>query len=243
MAGNAGVLANAFAVWEERPELVLQVEDVQGRVAAACRASGRPADAVRLVAVAKFQPVEAVAQAVALGLSDIGENRVQEARQKMQAVEGATWHMIGRLQSNKAALAARIFHWLHSLDRPELVPLLGRAAQQRTQPLQVLVEVNLAAERQKGGCEPEAAAGIITACRDYPMLRVRGLMTVPPASGDPRPYFRDLRRLLVRLREMFPDLSLDQLSMGMSGDFEAAIAEGATMVRIGTAIFGRRQGG
>ncbi len=243
MAGNAGDLANAFAVWEERPKLVLQVEEVRARVEAACRVCGRPAEAVRVVAVAKFQPAEAVAEAVAQGLLDIGENRVQEARATMRAVPGAVWHMIGRLQSNKAALAARIFSWLHSLDRLELVPLLGRAAEGRSDPLQVLVEVNLAGERQKGGCEPEAAAGIVAACRDYPMLEVRGLMTVPPATGDPRPYFRDLRTLLSQMRETFPDLSLDQLSMGMSGDFEAAIAEGATMVRIGTAIFGARRGG
>ncbi len=222
---------------------MLQAEEVRARVDAACRASGRPAGAVRIVAVAKFHPAEAVADAVAAGFRDIGENRVQEARAKMQAVEGATWHLIGRLQSNKAALAAKLFDWLHSLDRPELVPLLGRAAEGREEPLQVLVEVNLAGECQKGGCEPEAAAGIIAACRDYPMLKVRGLMTVPPATGDPRPYFRDLRTLLAQTCEKFPDLSLDQLSMGMSGDFEAAIAEGATMVRIGTAIFGPRQGG
>ena len=195
------------------------------------------------MAVAKFQPAEAVAEAVGKGLLDIGENRVQEARAKMQAVPGATWHMIGRLQSNKAALAARLFDWVHSLDRPELVPLLGRGAAGRGTPLRVLIEVNVAGERQKGGCAPEEAAGIVAACRDYPMLEVHGLMTVPPASGDPRPYFRDLRMLLSRLRETFPDLPLDQLSMGMSGDFEAAIAEGATMVRIGTAIFGARRGG
>lgn len=222
---------------------MVQVEEVRARVEAACRASGRSAGSVRLVAVAKFQPAEAVAQALAKGLPDIGENRVQEARAKMQAVPGATWHMIGRLQSNKAALAARLFDWLHSLDRPELVPLLGRGAAGRGTPLRVLIEVNVAGERQKGGCAPEEAAGIVAACRDHPMLEVRGLMTVPPTSGDPRPYFRDLRTLLSRLRETFPDLPLDQLSMGMSGDFEAAIAEGATMVRIGTAIFGARRGG
>jgi len=198
---------------------------------------------VRIVAVGKFQPAEAIRQAVAAGLGDIGENRVQEAREKMQLVPGARWHMVGRLQSNKAALAARLFDVLHSLDRLELVPLLGRGAQGRGSALEVLVEVNLAEERQKGGCEPEAAAEIIRACRDYPMLKVRGLMTVPPATGDPRPYFRELGRLLSHLREACEDPSLDQLSMGMSGDFEAAIAEGATMVRIGTAIFGARQGG
>lgn len=222
---------------------MLQVEQIRSRVEVACRRSGRPAGAARVVAVAKFQPAQAVAEAVTAGLLDIGENRVQEGREKMQAVTGAIWHMIGRLQSNKAALAAQLFNWLHSLDRMELVPLLGRAAEAREDPLQVLVEVNLSGERQKGGCEPAAAAGIIAACRDYPMLKVRGLMTVPPATGDPRPYFRDLRMLLSEMREKFQDLSLDQLSMGMSGDFEAAIAEGATMVRIGTALFGTWQGG
>jgi len=222
---------------------VLRVQEVRGRVEEACRAAGRPPDAVRIVAVGKLQPVEAVAEAVAAGLVDVGESRVQEARTKMAAVDGARWHMIGRLQGNKAAVVGRVFDWLHSLDRGELVPLLARGASGRKAPLQVLIQVNLAGEPQKGGCEPDAAAGLIAACRDHPGLAVRGLMTVPPAGGDPRPQFRRLRSLLEELREEFPALDLRELSMGMSGDFEAAIAEGATMVRIGTAIFGPRQGG
>jgi len=196
-----------------------------------------------VVAVAKFHPASAVAAALAAGLQDIGENRVQEARAKMREVPGATWHMIGRLQSNKAALAARLFDWVHSLDRIELVSALGGGAARRRDPLQVLVQVNLAGEAQKGGCDPGETRAVLEACREYPALKPRGLMIVPPASGDPRQQFAALRELLGTLRDEFPEFALDLLSMAMDGDFEAAIAEGATMVRIGTALFGPRQGG
>lgn len=243
LAGNRRAPANGSCVWEERPELATAVQGVLEAVAAAAARAGRPQDAVRVVAISKFHPAEAVQEVVRAGLRDVGENRVQEARAKMRLVAGATWHMVGRLQANKAALAARLFDWLHSLDRAELVPVIGSAAAKRERPLSVLVQVNLAGDARKGGCAPADVAKILRRCRDHAMLAPRGLMVVPPQEEEPRPHFAALRRLREQLQAEFPEFRLDQLSMGMSGDFEAAIAEGATMVRIGTAIFGPRQGG
>jgi hypothetical protein len=237
-------LANATRGWEETLELAPNVQAVHAQVEQACAHAGRPPESVRIIAVAKFHPASAVRAVVEAGLLHIGENRVQEAREKAASVEGAVWHMVGRLQTNKAAQAAELFTWIHSVDRIELAQALGRAAQRRrTSPLQVLVQVNLAGERQKGGCPAQDVPDLLAAMQDYPMLAPRGLMIVPPAGSDPRPEFRALRELLERMHGQFPGLALDQLSMGMSGDFAEAIAEGATMVRIGTAIFGARQGG
>lgn len=237
-------MANASRDWEERPLLATNVEAVRAQVEVACARAGRAPDSVRIVAVAKFHPASAVRAVIAAGLQDIGENRVQEARGKALEVPQAVWHMVGRLQTNKAAQAAEIFTWIHSVDRIELAAALGRAAaQRRTSALNVLVQVNLAGEPQKGGCPADRVPELLAALRDFPMLAPRGLMIVPPAEGNPRPFFRALRELRGRLHEQFPALQLQELSMGMSGDFAEAIAEGATMVRIGTAIFGSRQGG
>ncbi|MDA8345988.1 MAG: YggS family pyridoxal phosphate-dependent enzyme [Thermaerobacter sp.] len=237
-------MANATRVWEERPELPPNVQAVREQVEEACARAGRPPESVRIIAVAKFHPASAVQAALAAGLTDIGENRVQEAREKAEQIPHAVWHMVGRLQTNKAAQAAELFSWIHSVDRIELAAALGRAAaRRRSTPLQVLVQVNLAGELQKGGCPAQAVPEVLAALKDYPMLAPRGLMIVPPEGQSPRPEFQALRELLSRMRDRFPDLALDQLSMGMSGDFAEAIAEGATMVRIGTAIFGSRQGG
>lgn len=234
--------ANATSKWGERPALEARVAQVLDRVAEACARAGRPATAVRVVAVAKFHPAEAVQAAVDAGLRDIGENRVQEAAQKAAQVRTAVWHMVGRLQGNKAAKAAGLFEWVHSLDRPDLVALLQSGAARRGRPLQVLIQVNVAAEPQKAGCLPGAAEGLLEQVASQPMLAARGLMTVPPAGADPRPHFAALRELLQRLQAQGAPSGFDQLSMGMSGDFAQAIAEGATMVRIGTMIFGPRGG-
>lgn len=234
--------ANATGKWGERPALEARVAQVLDRVAEACVRAGRPASAVRVVAVAKFHPAEAVQAVVDAGLRDIGENRVQEAAQKATQVRSAVWHMVGRLQGNKAARAAGLFDWVHSLDRRDLVPLLESGAARRGTPLQVLVQVNLAGEPQKAGCLPEEAQDLLMEVASRPMLAARGLMTIPPAGGDPGPYFAALRELLQRLQAQGAPSGFDQLSMGMSGDFAQAIAEGATMVRIGTMIFGPRGG-
>lgn len=234
--------ANVPDKWEERPDLEAQVARVRDAVAVACGAAGRQPASVRIVAVAKFHPAEKVQAAIGLGLADIGENRVQEAAQKASQVQGATWHMVGRLQANKAAKAARLFDWLHSLDRTDLIRLVAAGAAGRESPLQVLIQVSLAGEPQKGGCDPDEVEGILEEISRQPMLIPRGLMTVPRVGEDPRPQFARLREILRRLRDRGAPAEFDQLSMGMSGDFAEAIAEGATMVRIGTMIFGPREG-
>lgn len=234
--------ANVPDKWEERPDLEAQVARVRDAVAVACGAAGRQPASVRIVAVAKFHPAEKVQAAIGLGLADIGENRVQEAAQKASQVQGATWHMVGRLQANKAAKAAHLFDWLHSLDRTDLIRPVAAGAAGRESPLQVLIQVSLAGEPQKGGCDPDEVEGILEEISRQPMLIPRGLMTVPRVGEDPRPQFARLREILRRLRDRGAPADFDQLSMGMSGDFAEAIAEGATMVRIGTMIFGPREG-
>jgi pyridoxal phosphate enzyme (YggS family) len=167
----------------------------------------------------------------------LGENRVQEAREKIEALgRPVPWHLIGSLQTNKAKDAARLFDWIHSVDRLELARELSRRAHGAERTLDVLLQVNLGDEPQKGGVAPAEVKGLREAMAGLPGLRVRGLMAIPPVTESPertRPYFR-------RLRELRDELGLEHLSMGMSADFEVAIEEGATMVRVGTAIFGPR---
>jgi PLP dependent protein len=215
---------------------------VRERIEAAAVRSGRPASAVMLVAVSKTMPAEAAREAVAAGVRILGENRVQEAREKIALVPGlAEWHMIGHLQTNKAKLAVALFSRIHSLDSIRLACELERHAEEAGKKLRCLVEVNLGEEFQKSG---EAEGGIRTLLEEasrFSHLAIDGLMIVPPFLSDPeavRPFFRRLRLLRDELvREGFP---LPELSMGMSHDFEVAIEEGATLVRIGTALFGTR---
>jgi len=210
--------------------------EVRDRIAAAARGAGRDPDGVRLVAATKTVPAERVAEAVALGVADIGENRAQELLAKADALRECApaasaevcWHFLGRLQRNKVRSLAPHVGWWQSVDRESLGVAIGRHAPGA----RVLVEVNLAGEPQKGGCTPGAAGGLVDALR-HAGLRVEGLMTIPPADDDPRPWFAGLR-------ELAASLDVRELSMGMTDDFEAAVAEGATMVRIGRAIFGAR---
>jgi len=209
--------------------------DVRERISVAARDVSRDADAVRLVAATKMVPAARVAEAVALGVPDIGENRAQELLAKAQELDAhastaaaARWHFLGRLQRNKVrSLAARVTWW-QSVDREAL----GAAIARHAPGARILVEVNLAGEPQKGGCAPGDAARLVDALR-HEDLRVEGLMTIPPAGDDPRRWF-------AALRELAADLGVHELSMGMTDDFEAAVAEGATMVRVGRAIFGAR---
>ena len=217
---------------------------VWDRIEAAAVRSGRPVSAVTLVAVSKTMPAEVVREAVAAGVRILGENRVQEAREKIALVPGvAEWHLIGHLQTNKAKLAVALFSRIHSLDSIRLARELERYAEEAGKDLRCLVEVNLGGEAQKSGeAEGEIRALLAEASR-FSHLAIDGLMIVPPFLSDPeavRPFFRRLRLLRDQLvREGFP---LTELSMGMSQDFEAAIEEGATLVRIGTALFGSRDG-
>jgi pyridoxal phosphate enzyme (YggS family) len=217
---------------------------VQRRVDEAVRGCGRDSAAVTLIAVGKTFPAEVVNEAVAAGATDLGENRVQEAVAKKPEVAPARWHLIGPLQRNKARAALEVFDIVHTIDRFEIADrlqfLLGEHWPDRR--LEVLLEVNVAAEPQKAGVEPGEARELLDHVLGLDRLKVRGLMAIPPWGEDPeasRPWFRQLRELRDRL-EQERDYPLPELSMGMSHDFEIAIAEGATMVRVGTAIFGPR---
>jgi pyridoxal phosphate enzyme (YggS family) len=215
---------------------------ILGRIEAA--AGGRTVD---LLAVSKTQPAEAVAALAAAGQRRFGENYVQEAQGKVAALRplGLRWHLIGHLQSNKAALAASLFDCIESVDRAKLLPLLdaGRAAA-GLPPLDILLQVNIDDEASKSGCAPADLPDLARTARACPRLRLRGLMSIPAPSPDldsRRRSFAALRALFERLAGEHP--GLDTLSMGMSEDFELAIAEGATEVRVGSALFGPRGGG
>jgi pyridoxal phosphate enzyme (YggS family) len=221
-----------------------RVAAVRRAIAAAAARAGRDPAAVTLVAVSKGFGPEAVAAAAAAGVTDVGENRVQEALAKMAALGalGVRWHLIGRLQTNKVRLLGDRFHLIHAVDRPQLVEELARRL---PGPQDVLMEVNVSGEASKAGVRPEGAADLARAIRASGRLRLRGLMTVAPAVADPeaaRPCFVRLRQLRDRLQEVL-GAPLPDLSMGMSGDFPVAVEEGATLVRVGRAIFGERPPG
>jgi hypothetical protein len=217
---------------------------VRRRVAAAAVGCGRDPQSITLIAVGKKFPAENLRMAVEAGAVDIGENRVQEAMAKRPEVPGAKWHLIGPLQRNKARAALEVFDIVHTLDRSELADrlqfLLGERWPGRR--LDVLVEVNIGLEPQKAGALPGVAADLLRHALGCDRLAVRGLMAIPPWEEDPeasRPHFRALRELRDELQRDV-GVALPELSMGMSHDFEVAIAEGASMVRVGTAIFGPR---
>jgi pyridoxal phosphate enzyme (YggS family) len=226
-----------------------RLERVRQRIQHACQRSGRQPSTVTLVGVTKGVAPDAIREAVALGLTDLGENRVQEARDKIPQIadedQQVRWHLIGHLQRNKARHAVELFSCIHSVDSTGLIEEMERqAAQRRPQPLDVLLQVNVGGEATKFGCRPEEAAGLARAAQACPHLRFGGLMTLAPFSDDPeqaRPHFRRLRGLRdeVAAACAVPAASL-KLSMGMSQDFEVAIEEGADLVRVGTAIFGAR---
>ncbi|HEV2499058.1 MAG TPA: YggS family pyridoxal phosphate-dependent enzyme [Terriglobia bacterium] len=220
------------------------VDQVRERMAAACARSGRRQDDVRLIAVSKMFPAEQIRTAYAAGLRDFGENRVQEAAAKRLALQDLdiTWHLIGHLQSNKAARALELFDWIQSVDSAGLAAKLNRVAAATGKRLPILLEVNLGGEASKSGVAEEEAASVAMTLHEYSNLDLRGLMTIPPFFEDPeqaRPYFRRLRELAEKLRGSGAG-DMTELSMGMSHDFEVAIEEGATMIRVGTAIFGAR---
>jgi PLP dependent protein len=208
------------------------------RVSARIAATGRNPDEVTIVAVTKGFDASVCREALAAGLHILGENRVQEALGKMEVVEGASWHLIGHLQTNKAKIAADAFDLIQSLDSVRLAGALAKA--RHDPPIAVLVEVNLGGEASKTGVPPDDVEALIDAV--LAKVEVSGLMAIPPPGPNPehsRPYFAQLRRLGERLAAA-TGLALSELSMGMSDDFEVAIEEGATIVRVGRAIFGER---
>ncbi|HLW46464.1 MAG TPA: YggS family pyridoxal phosphate-dependent enzyme [bacterium] len=223
-------------------DLTTNVADVRARIAAAADRGGRRTEEVTLVAVSKTVEPARIREAVTLGLRVFGENRVQEAREKISAVPGASWHLIGSLQRNKAREAVRLFQVIESVDSEELAEEISRRAVQQERVLDVLIQINVAREPQKHGAAPEETAALVRRAADLPGMRLRGLMTIAPLAPDPeqaRPVFRMLRELRDRI-ERETRITLAELSMGMSDDFEVAIEEGATMVRVGRAIFGDR---
>jgi pyridoxal phosphate enzyme (YggS family) len=208
---------------------------VQERIRAACARSGRDSATVKLVAVSKGQPIEAVLLAFTAGQTAFGENYAQQLHEKADALPEAEWHFIGALQTNKVKIVVGHAALVHTCDRIALAKELSKRAFLKSITQRVLVEVNVGREAQKGGALPEQVEPLYAAIKELEALRCEGLMCIPPAGQDPRPHFRALRELRDRL-------GLRELSMGMSADFEVAIEEGSTIVRVGTAIFGERPG-
>jgi pyridoxal phosphate enzyme (YggS family) len=227
--------------------IAANLQAVRQRIAAACAAAGRPPSSVTLLAVSKSWPAERLREAAACGQRVFGESYVQEGEAKIAelrdiaAEQRLEWHFIGPLQSNKTRAVAEQFDWVHSLDRLKLAERLSLQRPAAMAPLQVCIQVNVSGEQSKSGCAPEQVRPLVRAVAALPGLRLRGLMAIPEPTGDVallHSRFASLRHLREQLN--IQGFALDTLSMGMSHDLEAAIAEGATIVRVGTAIFGER---
>jgi pyridoxal phosphate enzyme (YggS family) len=218
---------------------------IRQRATEAAARVGRAAESVRIVAASKAQSVETIEQAIAAGVTDVGESYVQEATEKIGRLTAAIrWHMIGHLQRNKAARAVELFDVIHTLDSVTLGETLARQGERRGRPVRVLIEVNVGAEATKSGVPPGRVQDLLARLAEQRWLLIDGLMAIPPPSPaeSARPHFRTLRELRDRLQPDAPaNAPLRELSMGMSDDFPVAIEEGATMVRIGRAIFGERE--
>lgn len=226
-------------------DITASIARVRDRIERACSRAGRDPAGVALVAVTKTHPAEVIEQAVRAGITDVGENRVQEAAAKKPLVAlPCRWHLVGHLQTNKAGRALELFDIIQSLDSVRLADALQRRCAELDRSVDVLLEVNTSGEASKFGVEPQAAAGLCARVLELDRLRLAGLMTIGPgwAIDDPeasRPCFRRLRELAVELRARF-NIELPRLSMGMTSDFEVGIEEGATDIRVGTALFGTR---
>jgi PLP dependent protein len=222
-----------------------RIRNLRARIAAAAQAAGRDPESIGILAVSKLQPVAAIRAGMSAGLTDFGENFLQEALAKMDELGPgpARWHFIGSLQSNKTSAVAERFDWVHSLDREKIAIRLSRQRPPGMPPLNVCVQVRIGEEASKSGVEPVDAARLARRVAELPGLRLRGLMAVPPPETDSarqRAWCQQLRELFAAVQ--LTGLEMDTLSMGMSDDLEAAIAEGSTLLRIGTAIFGPRPG-
>lgn len=218
---------------------------IRERMARAAVRSGRDPESIRLMAVSKTIEPDRIRMALQAGITLLGENYVQEAREKIPAVgRDVQWHMIGHLQTNKVKYVVNLFDWIHSVDRLELATELDRRAGQHNRKLNILIEVNVSGEASKNGAAPAQVLELARNISALPHLNLRGLMTMPPYSENPessRPYFTALRNLRDEIRaSAVPGVSMDELSMGMTDDFEVAIEEGATIIRVGRAIFGER---
>jgi pyridoxal phosphate enzyme (YggS family) len=221
-------------------EITEHLAQIRERVARAAEHARRSPESVTLVAISKQQPSAAIAEAHRAGVTHFGESYVQEALPKMAALADlpVVWHFVGKLQANKTRQIAERFAWVHTVDRLKIAERLSEQRPAHAPPLNVLIQVNQAGEAQKGGALPADVAELARATTKLPRLQLRGLMTLPPQSGAPAKWFAELAALRARLAQ--DGIVLDSLSMGMSADFEDAIAQGATLVRIGTALFGPR---
>ena len=223
-----------------------RLKSVRGRIEKAAIDCGRNPDSVRLITVSKTVPPAIVQEAIEAGATILGENYVQEARDKISALSNfeISWHFIGHLQSNKAKYAVKLFDLIHSVDSIKLARELNKQARKSGKVQQILIQVNISQEETKSGISVDETTDLINEISGFENIEIKGLMTMPPFFNQPdrvRPFFAALRDLRDQIRDKaIPGVSLDELSMGMTGDFEAAITEGATMVRVGTAIFGER---
>lgn len=219
-------------------EISAAVEDVRGRIAQACAAARRAPSEVRLVAVTKTWPVSDIQHLASLGVHDVGENRHQDAKDKAAAFPELDWHFLGQLQSNKARAVAHYASWVHSVDREPLIAGLSQGARDADREIDVLLQLSLDGDMSRGGCLETELSALADGVAAADGLRLRGLMTVAPVSWEPRRAFTNARLALDRLALQHPQAT--ELSAGMSGDFEVAVEEGSTIVRVGSAIFGRR---
>ena len=222
------------------------IKTVMDRIASAAKRTRRDPASVKLVVVTKTVDVERIREAVAAGAAILGENRVQEAKEKIEKLgAAASWHLVGHLQANKAKYAVKLFDLIHSVDSMELAQEIDRQAAKIGKVQNILVEVNIAGEVSKAGMTVRNAPALVRGAAKLSNVAIQGLMTIPPFSVSPedsRPYFCVLRELAESIaKEHIPNAAMNELSMGMSGDFEIAVEEGATMVRVGTAIFGERK--
>ena len=226
-------------------EIAENIAQVRERMEGAARQAGRSPGKVRLVAVSKTVDLARIRQAIAAGVDSLGENYVQEAQKKIEALgHEVAWHFIGHLQTNKAKVAVRLFDFVHSVDGLKLAEELSRVALQQGKVLPILLQINLSREESKFGTSEAEVFHLLEQMSRLQGISVKGLMTMPPFFENPeesRPYFRALKKLAESVaQEKIPGILLEELSMGMSNDFEVAIEEGATLVRVGTAIFGPR---
>ncbi|MDM8526039.1 YggS family pyridoxal phosphate-dependent enzyme [Desulfococcaceae bacterium HSG8] len=223
-----------------------RLKTIKDRISKAAERCGRDPGSIRLVAVSKTMPADRVREGIEAGITILGENYMQEAREKIAELSAypVSWHFIGHLQSNKAKYAVKLFDLIHSVDSLKLARELDKQAAKINKKQDILVQVNIGEEASKSGAYTDEVKSIISDISQLENLSVRGLMTIPPFFNSPekvRPYFSALKDLGDQIREeALPNVKMDELSMGMTGDFEAAIEEGATLVRIGTAIFGKR---
>ena len=221
------------------------IQSVQDRIASTLQRVGRESDSIKLIAISKTKPASLIVEAIDSGITDIGENRVQEAKGKRSQVDRpVSWHLVGHLQTNKVKQALKIFDLIHSVDSIRLLAEIERQSRRLNRRTDALVEVNTSGEESKFGLQPNEVLSFMESAAEYSHVRIKGLMTVGEFTPDPegvRPSFKLLRNLKERIASQgYPNVEMEYLSMGMTNDFEVAIEEGANMVRIGSAIFGER---